>query len=251
VAKPSSVKRLIKSFVERFNSAAYPTGVQIVPVASSVRFGPALKRLKALGLHPATVFDVGVAYGTPDIYHEFRDAKYHLIDPVPQTLPYMQRWATKLNASIHNIGLGEADAVMPIDVWEEIDGSTFFKEVGQGPDYHSVLVPVKRFDSVFSAKDMVRPCMLKIDVQGAELSVLKGVGELIKDIDLMIVETRLINTQVGGAHLFEVLDYLRSYNFTIYDVCGTSRRSLDNALTEIDVVFCPADSFLLKDKRWS
>src|SRR5258708_10354407 len=198
VAKPSSMKRMIKSFVERFNSAAYRTGVQIVPVASSVRFGQGLKRLKAVGLHPATVFDVGVAYGTPDIYHEFGDAKYHLIDAVPQALPYMRRWATKLNASIHNIGIGEADAVMPIDVWEEIDGSTFFKEVGQGPDYHSVLVPVKRFDSVFSAKDMVRPCMLKIDVQGAELSVLKGVGELIKNIDLLIVETRLINTQVGG-----------------------------------------------------
>ena len=245
------MKRLIKSFVERFNSAAYRTGMQIVPVASSVRFGPALKRLKAVGLHPVTVFDVGVAYGTPDIYHEFRDAKYYLIDPVPQAVPYMQRWATKLNASIHNIGLGEADAVMPIDVWEEIDGSTFFKEVGPGPKYHSVLVPVKRFDSVFTAKDMVRPCMLKIDVQGAELSVLRGVGELIKNIDIMIVETRLINTQVGSAHLFEVLDYLRSYSFTVYDVCGISRRSLDKALTEIDVVFCPADSFLLRDKRWS
>jgi FkbM family methyltransferase len=245
------MKRLIRSLVERFNSAAYRTGVQIVPVASSVRFGPALKRLKALGLHPATVFDIGVAYGTPDIYHEFRDAKYHLIDPVPQALPYMQRWATKLHASIHSIGLGEADSVMTIDVREEIDASTFFKDVGPGDDFHSVLVPVKRFDSVFSAKEMLRPCVLKIDVQGAELNVLKGVGELIKNIDLMIVETRLINTQVGTAHLFDVLDYLRSYGFTVYDVCGMSRRPLDNALTEIDVVFCPSDSFLLKDKRWS
>jgi FkbM family methyltransferase len=244
------MKRLIKSVIERFNSAAYRIGVQIVPNASSLRFEPALKRLKALGLHPATVFDVGVAYGTPNIYREFKDAKYYLIDPVPEALPYMQRWATKLQASIHNIALGEADSIMPIDVRDEFDGSTFFKEVGPDGHSHSVLVPVKRFDSVFHAEDMVRPCMLKIDVQGAELSVLKGVGALIKNIDLMIVETRLINTQVGSAHFFEVLDYLRPYGFTVYDLCGTSRRPLDNALTEIDVVFCPSDSFLLKDRRW-
>jgi len=244
------MKRLVKTLVERFNSATYRIGLQIVPNASSVRFGPALKRLKALGLRPATVFDVGVAYGTPDIYREFKHAKYYLIDPVPQALPYMQWWATKLQASIHNIALGEADSAMPIDVRDEFDGSTFFKEVGSDCRFRSMLVQVKRFDSVFRAEDMVRPCILKIDVQGAELRVLKGIGELIKNIDLMIVETRLINTQVGSAHFFEVLDYLRPYGFTVYDLCGTSRRPLDNALTEIDVVFCPSDSFLLKDRRW-
>jgi FkbM family methyltransferase len=185
------------------------------------------------------------------LYNGFKDAKYYLIDPVPQALPYMQRWATKLNASIHNIGLGETDSVMSIDVRKEINGSSLFREVGGDPDSQSALVPVKRFDSVFSAEQMVRPCVLKIDVQSAELIVLRGVGELIRNIDLIIVETRLINTQVGGAHLFEVLDYLRSHNFTMYDVCGMSRRPLDSALTEMDVIFCPSDSFLLKDKRWS
>lgn len=149
-------------------------------------------------MHPATIFDVGVAYRTPELYNELKDAKYHLIDPVPQSLPHMQRWATKLHASVHNIALGEANSLMPLDVREEIDGSTFFQERGWGGTFRSVLVPVKRFDSVFSVKDFVRPCLLKIDVQGAQLSVLRGIVDLMRFIDLIIVEARVMNTQVGS-----------------------------------------------------
>jgi FkbM family methyltransferase len=245
------MKLAIKSFVKRANSRLYPLGIQIVPVHSSVRFGPAMRRLKALGLWPASVFDVGVAYGTPELYQEFPSAIYHLIDPLPQAVPYMQQWAERLNASIHSVALGDADSTMHIEVRESIDASTFFRERESIDKHISVSVPVRRFDSMFVVQDLMRPCMLKIDVQGAELMVLKGIGDLINHIDLLIVETRLINTQLGTPHLFEVLDYLRGCNFTVYDVCGLSRRPLDNALTEVDLAFCPCDSFLLQDKRWS
>ena len=204
--------RLLKSLLEHFNSYAYHLGLQIVPNHAAVRFGPTLKRVKAIGLKPAIVFDIGVAYGTPELYHAFPYATYHLIDPLPQSLPYMQRWARKLRASIHSIALGDVDSSICIEVHKDIGGSSLFTE-GPSAGTTKISVPIKRFDSVFRADDLSRPCVVKIDVQGAELMALRGMGELLGCLDLLIVETRIINTQIGTPHMLEVLDYLRGRNF--------------------------------------
>ena len=40
------------------------------------------EHLNHVGFQPATIIDVGVANGTPDIYESFPDAYYVLIDAV-------------------------------------------------------------------------------------------------------------------------------------------------------------------------
>src|SRR5258708_8787843 len=50
--------------------------------------------LRRHGLRPATVFDIGVAYGTYQLYRAFPDAYYHLIDPTSQS-PHHQRQPTR------------------------------------------------------------------------------------------------------------------------------------------------------------
>jgi len=122
--------------------------------------------------------------------------------------------------------------------------------VGSAVTIGSVWVPIKRFDSVFQDADLVSPCLVKIDVQGAELAVLRGMGALIRNVDLFIVEVSSIVTLEGAAPMFETIDYMRQNGFTIYDICGLGRRPLDNALAQLDLVFCKNDSKLLEDRRW-
>ena len=40
-----------------------------------------LELLKTQGFQPKTVFDIGVAGGTPDLYAAFPNAFYYLVDP--------------------------------------------------------------------------------------------------------------------------------------------------------------------------
>jgi FkbM family methyltransferase len=201
-------------------------------------------------VEPTTIFDIGVAYGTPELYAEFADGKYFLVGPLPHLLPYMRMWAKKLDASLYNIGLGEMEGELEISVQEDIGGSTLYKELGAATTIGRIAVPIRRSDTVFQPADLAPPCLVKINVQGAELAVLRGMGTLIQNVDLFIVEVSSIVTLDGAAHMFETIDYLRQNGFTIYDICGLGRRPLDNALAQLDLVFCKNDSRLLKDRRW-
>ena len=249
-----AVRRILRGWAKASlsitNALLEHLGLNIVHKVNVVGFRPALQRIKALGVEPAAIFDIGVAYGTPELYAEFASGKYFLIDPLPHSLPYMQMWAKKLDASIHNIGLGEVEGEIEISVQADIGGSTLYRELGSAVTIGSVRVPIKRFDSVFQPVDLVPPCLVKIDVQGADLAVLRGMGTLIRKVDLFVVEVSSIVTLEGAPHMFETIDYMRQNGFTIYDICGLGRRPLDNALAQLDLVFCKNDSRLLLDRRW-
>jgi len=210
----------------------------------------ALRDLKRRGFAPATVFDIGVADGTPDLYTAFPDSEYYLIDPTAQSLPHMERIAQRLDARILNIALGDRDTESVIGVRpNDIGGSTFFEEIGPIGEVERYPVPVRRFDTI--APSFTQPALCKIDVQGAELAVLRGMGERIHDLDVIIVETSVIATVADGPEIVDIINHLQYQGFVPYDMLGGSRRPLDNALAQIDLMFVKADSQFRADRRWS
>jgi FkbM family methyltransferase len=123
--------------------------------------------LGANSVMPQTVFDIGVAQGTPWLYGAFPDAFYYLMDPARESLPNMQRWAQSLHAEILDIALGASHDTEVIDVRDEISGSTLFREVGPYTSVARCDVPVRLFDAIID--DFKQPALCKIDVRGAEL----------------------------------------------------------------------------------
>lgn len=209
-----------------------------------------LRRLKRQGFRPRTVFDIGVADGTPDLYAAFPEAQFYLIDPTRESLPHMERIARRLNARIMNIALGERDAEMTIGVRpNDIAGSTFFEEIGPIDGVKHYPVVMRRFDQVVNG--FARPALCKIDVQGSELDVLRGIGERIRDIDVIIIETSVIATIKDGPEIADIVGHLKSKGFALHDMLGSTRRPLDNALAQLDLLFVPADSPFRADKRWA
>jgi FkbM family methyltransferase len=210
----------------------------------------ALRELRARGFQPRTVFDIGVADGTPDLYAAFPDAEYYLFDPTAESLPHMQRIAQKLNARILNLALGDQEEELAIVVrCDDIGGSTFFEEVGPLGATRRYTVKVRRFDR--AVDDFDRPALCKIDVQGAEMNVLRGMGERIHDIDVIIVETSILATVKGGPEVAEVVAYMHQCGFVLYDMLGGTRRPLDRALAQLDLCFVKEDSALRADRRWT
>jgi len=127
-----------------------------------------LELFKKQGFQPKTIFDIGVAAGTPELYAVFPDASYYLVDPTQEALPHMQAIAQRMNATILNLALGEEECSLEIEVRPtDIGASSLFEEIGPLSETRRYPVPVRRFDRVVGTFE--KPALCKIDVQGAEM----------------------------------------------------------------------------------
>jgi FkbM family methyltransferase len=205
--------------------------------------------LRRYGLTPKTIFDVGVARGTPHLYTAFPHAVFHLIDPTHESLPFMQDIAERYDARVHNVALGATEEKLQITVREGIGASSFFSDVADPTYVKRYEVPVVPFAKLVG--EFERPALAKIDVQGAEMLVLEGMSSRLAEIDAIIIEISTITTLHGGPELSQVVAYFAERDWSLADVMSTTRRPLDGALAQLDLLFVPNDSPLRSDNRWS
>src|SRR6266851_6538872 len=100
--------------------------------------------LKHHGFSPATIFDIGVGYGTFPLYRAFPAAYYHLIDPARESLAYMQRLSRRLRCDVHTVALGDHDGEATLEVRTDIQESTLLEEVGPRHVRRVDRVPLRR-----------------------------------------------------------------------------------------------------------
>ena len=201
------------------------------------------------GLIPKTIFDVGVARGTPRLYNAFPHAFFHLIDPTRESLPFMEDIAKRYNAQIHNVALGVDNMQLEILIRTKIDTGSFFAESENDAYTARYAVPVLPFRDLIGA--FARPALVKIDVQGAELLVLQGMAERLADIDAIVIETSAISTIREGPEISQIVAFFAHHDWAVADIMSMTRRPLDGALAQLDILFVPNDLPLRLDKRWS
>jgi FkbM family methyltransferase len=208
-----------------------------------------LRVLERHGFQPATVFDIGVGFGTWGLYRAFPHAFYHLVDPTPESLPYMEKLSRRLRSEVHPVALGDRDGEAELEIRSDIQGSTLLEEVGERDVLRFQRVPMRRFDTLFGRIE--RPALCKIDVQGAEMMVLAGMEGRLTDIDAFIVETSTIATVKEGAEVHDVIRFMHDHGFVVADLIGMKRRPLDGATAQFDLMFVPDNSSLRADRRWA
>jgi FkbM family methyltransferase len=82
------------------------------------------------------------------------------------------------------------------------------------PDDHDTTVVGVRGDSLVGT-GLPAPDVLKIDVQGAELATLRGMGSLLADVDRIYAELHVEKCKRYGTTADEVESYLVEHGFTI------------------------------------
>jgi FkbM family methyltransferase len=233
----------------RLKDAVRPFASTLPSISGMPSWARTLRLLKRYGLTPATVFDIGVAYGTFPLYRAFPDAFYHLVDPARESLAYMERLSRQLRCEIHAVALGDRDGDAVLEVRSDIQESTLFEEVGPRQVRRFDRVTIRRFDSLFGPIE--KPSFCKIDVQGAELMVLRGMTGRLAEIDALVIETSTISTVKGGPEVYDIVRFLGEHGFALADIVGLRRRPLDDATAQIDLMFVPQDSGPRSDRRWS
>jgi FkbM family methyltransferase len=227
------------------NRVAGLASLKVVTLGTPNRdFGAFFRHLERLGTRFRTVIDVGVAFGTPALYESHPDAKFYLIEPVPSCRDELEQLAARLGGVAFNVAAGAADGVMDFFVHPDVSGSSAKRQLeGEYFDGVRVEVPVRRLDSLIR-EPIARPCLLKIDTQGAEIEVLEGASGILSDIDVVIIEVSFHQFREGAPEFHQIVERMSRLGFLAYEILEGHFRSADNALAQVDIAFVPENSAL-------
>lgn len=100
-------------------------------------------------------------------------------------------------------------------------------------------VTIRRLDDVVKEEGLnfEGPLMLKIDVQGFEMSVLRGALETLPRVSVLQCELALIPSYEGGATFVEVREFLRERGFVLAHLIDGHANHETGELREVDGVF--------------
>lgn len=232
------MRALVHKVLAAANATIAPTGLRIVTRSAPTRdFGAFVDHLRRLGMAPRTVVDVGVAFGTPKLYASLPGAKFFLVEPVPSCRPLLERLEREIGATCFNVAAGAEDGVIEFFVHDDVSGSSAYRQwEGEMLDGTRVRVPSRRLDTIIPP-EIARPCMLKIDTQGAELEVLAGADRLLGQVDVAIIETSFHQFRKGAPEIDEVVSAMARRGFRCYETLEGHFRSLDGAMAQVDIAF--------------
>src|SRR5829696_32322 len=188
-------------------------GIEVRRKGTGVRRTPeaVLDHVKRLGLRPATVIDVGVAYGTPELYGAFPDARFLLVDPLEEYAEAIGRITSDLrDAEWVRAAAGAVPGEIEINVNRAPAlSSTLGHWKGQDDGGRARSVPLVRIDDLVAERSLPGPYLLKADVEGAELRVLDGAARVLEQTELVLLEVNLFQFLPGQPQLHDVVAYMK------------------------------------------
>jgi len=201
--------------------------------------------LRSNGFHPKSILDIGAFRGdwsrlARRIYPQ---AAIYMLDANPEL-------AQPLDAAVRELGRAEMHIALlgaqPADSRQFYlirSGSSVLPENTSMP--RSVVhLPMTTLDCMLAQYSVMQPCLLKVDVQGFELEVLRGAEKLLPNVEVVILEVSLLEYNQGSPLWSEVVAFMRARGFVVYDICGFFRRESDRALFRTVTMFARQSSSL-------
>jgi FkbM family methyltransferase len=210
-----------------------------------------LRRLSRNGFRPKHIFDVGAYQGeftrlSLGVWPNARVVAFEVLEPKVEVLRGLRASGVAVDVITSLLGSENRGSVP----FHEMDTASSVLDEHfpqQAPVRNH---PMHMLDHIVTQYG-VQPDLVKLDVQGYELEVLKGAEQTLKGVQVIVAELNLLDIHKGVPLLSEVLAWLDQRGWVAYDICGITRRPFDTALWQTDFVFVPRDSPLRSDKRWS
>ena len=208
-------------------------------------------RLKKLGFEPKTIFDIGVYEGefSTMVLDVWPNAKVVGFEALPAKIQLLKKKLLGLNVVIKEAIVGESDS-NDISFFADETASSVLYSDEVNTKKSIIKQKMIKLETYIEQEKCSIPNLLKIDTQGYEFNVLKGVEKYLPQIEVVLVELNFIEVYSNVKLAHEVINYLSGFDFVPYDICEIHRRQLDNALFQIDFIFMKKDNKIRKDKRW-
>jgi len=198
-----------------------------------------LERLKYFGQWPRTLLDVGANVGTfsKDFCTFFSGCVPVLIEPNPHCKPLLQQ----LGYEYHLIAASSRTArekfhLTKVDLMST--GASLYRENTEffsDEKVFTIDVDLVALDELFSDRTFD---FIKIDVQGAELDVIRGAEKLLRRSEHVLVELSLVQYNEGSPLADVVISAMSEFNFRL-DSIIEYHRFKNGTLFQIDILFSP------------
>lgn len=223
------------------NSVMRPMGLEIRRTGNRGRhtLRGTLEHAQRRGFKPETVIDVGAGVGTFELYETFPKARHILIEPLEENRAYLERIVGKLgNAEYIIAAATRKSGTVTINVHRDFYGSSLYSE-SEGPSVDGIArtIPAITLDEVCKERELRGPYLIKVDVQGAELDVLAGADQVLKDAEYVVLEVCLMGFFIGGPQLHDVIAFMKERGFVVYDILDPACRPRDGAMSHVDMAF--------------
>jgi FkbM family methyltransferase len=116
-------------------------------------------------------------------------------------------------------------------------GTRQLEEFRGAAEIQSMPVRTARLDEVITRDRVTSPALLKIDVQGSELDVLKGSEDILGAFDSIVVECSFVELYVGQALAGDVIAFLATHGYDLHGVHDVAY-GIDGACLQADLLFC-------------
>jgi len=185
-----------------------------------------------------TILDVGVCHGTPELITAYPDVRHELFEPVDEFTTTIGRVYKNLDHALHLVAAGDSDGEVALRVSRVLENfgvshSNMVDETpGADPDVRSVAKV--RLDTFAKTHNLQGPFLLKIDVDGHELQVLKGSTGILTQCSIVIVEC-------AGTELPERINFMQKNGFRLFDLSEPCY--YDQCFWQCDAIFVSNQAF--------
>lgn len=199
----------------------------------------------ALNRPLSTVVDIGANRGQFALAaRAISGAKVISFEPLPDVAAIFQKvFFADPVVKLHVTAIGEKAEKKLIHLSARDDSSSLL-EIGEAqshffPGTHDVgtlTVDVGTMDAFVTKEEIVRPAMLKLDVQGFELQALSGCKSLIDNFDYVYCECSFVELYKGQKLAGEVISYLNALGFSLTGIYNPSYDRGGNCI-QADLLF--------------
>lgn len=193
------------------------------------------------------IFDVGASTGcwTYTASRIFPNGTFYLFEPMysisdvyAERFNAMHKGNPDIRLTLHPVAIGESIGQCSFHLMEEAVGSTTLDLPSAASTYaQRRQVPMITLDHVVDSQLAPQPDFIKMDIQGGELAALRGSTKILSGVTALHLETWLEREYWGKTPLLaEVIAYLSSFGFRVFDFGDEFRRS-GGELYAIDVTF--------------
>jgi FkbM family methyltransferase len=218
-------------------------------------FSDAFQRIASSGIDIKHVIDVGASDGqwTRHCQRVFPNAAYFLVearDTHEKALRAFRIESPNIDFAICTLGSQTQTAA----IYEHGNQtSVLTSEYADAPQTTCTTVELKTLDTLITPKQLTGPTIIKLDVQGYELEVLRGGERLLETphVQFLLAEVSMRRIYDSAPLAHEVIQFAADHDFRIFDICSYCPRPHDQELAQCDVLFARNACKLFDYEGWN